>query len=227
MIISVFQRRISMRALHKQIFILVACLGLLVGTQTASTLAAQTKTKKKSSNSSRLETIPSGTEVVVRTNEPIDSKTTSSNQTYSAQVDEDVVAGSGEVVVPKGSDAKLVMRKGSTGGVTGSPDILLDIHSITVRGRRYLVSTADLDEKSNTGIGKNKRTAEMIGGGAVLGAVIGAIAGGGKGAAIGGAAGGAAGAGTEVLVKGKEVRVPAETVLRFKLDKPVSLHAAR
>ena len=57
--------------------------------------------------------------------------------------------------------------------------MVLDIQAITVRGRPYLVSTADLKEKSGTGIGKNRRTAETVGGGAALGTSIGAIAGGG------------------------------------------------
>ena len=65
----------------------------------------------------------------------------------------------------------------------------------------------------------------MVGGGAALGALIGAIVGHGKGAAIGAASGGAGGAGVEILVKGKEVRVPAETVLKFRLDQPLSLRA--
>jgi outer membrane lipoprotein SlyB len=85
----------------------------------------------------------------------------------------------------------------------------------------------DLEEKSGTGFGMNKRTAEMVGGGAALGTILGAVAGGGKGAAIGGLAGTAGGAGAQVLFKGKEVRVPAETILKFKLDQPVSLRAMR
>src|SRR5438445_4979213 len=85
-------------------------------------------------------------------------------------------------------------------------------------GIRGTVSTEDVAQKGTEGLGKNKRTAEMVGGGAVLGTLIGAIAGGGKGAAIGAATGAAAGAGTEVLTRGKAVRVPAESKLRFKLD---------
>jgi hypothetical protein len=169
--------------------------------------------------------LPSGTVFVVRTNEEIDSKAASANQTFAAQVDQDVLDGSNNIVVPRGSDAVLVIRSASAGSVITSPDITLDIQSITVAGQRYLVSTADLQEKSNTGIGANKRTAEMVGGGAVLGALIGAVVGHGKGAAIGAAAGAAGGAGVEILVKGKEVRVPAETVLKFMLNQPVSLWA--
>ena len=55
----------------------------------------------------------------------------------------------------------------------------------------------------------------------VLGTLIGAIAGGGKGVAIGAVAG--AGAGTQVLTRGKTVKVPAETTLRFKLDQPLDV----
>ena len=67
----------------------------------------------------------------------------------------------------------------------------------------------------------------MVGGGAVLGTIIGAIAGGGKGAAIGAVVGGAAGAGGEILTKGKEVRVPSESVLNFRLDQDLRLQPVR
>jgi outer membrane lipoprotein SlyB len=102
----------------------------------------------------------------------------------------------------------------------------LDLQSIKAGNRRYLVNTADLEQKAQGGVGANKRTAETVGGGAVLGTLIGAIAGGGKGAAIGAEAGAGAGAGTQVLTRGKTVKVPAETTLRFKLDQPLTLQAA-
>jgi len=63
----------------------------------------------------------------------------------------------------------------------------------------------------------------MIGGGAALGTLLGAIAGGGRGAVIGAIAGAAAGGAVQVLTKGKEVNVPAETILTFRLDQPITL----
>jgi hypothetical protein len=90
----------------------------------------------------------------------------------------------------------------SRGGLTSNAEIALDLQSIKVGNRRYLVNTADSEQKAQGGVGANKRTAEMVGGGAVLGTLIGAIAGGGKGAAIGAVAG--AGAGTQVLTRGKD-----------------------
>lgn len=168
---------------------------------------------------------PAGTELVVRTVETIDSRNVGGDQTFSAVVEQKVTDASGRVIVPERSSAQLIIRQLSSGGATGSPEMVLDIQSITVDGRRYLVSTTDLTLEGDTGIGRNKRTAEAIGGGAALGTIIGAIAGGGKGAAIGVLVGAAGGAGTQVLTRGRDVRVPAETVLKFRLDKPVTLRA--
>ena len=61
-------------------------------------------------------------------------------------------------------------------------------------------------------------------GGAAAGAAIGAIAGGGKGAGIGAASGAGAGAVTQILTKGS-IKVPVETVLTFRLDRPLRVTA--
>src|SRR5689334_3429391 len=171
--------------------------------------------------------IPSGADIAVRTNEAIDSQTATEGQTFSAQIDRDVVDGSGAVVVPRGSAAQLVIRRIQGGGATGSPNLVLDLQSVTVQGRRYLVETSDLEQSSRSGIGKNRRTAEMVGGGAALGTLLGAVAGGGKGAAIGAVAGAAAGGTAQVLTRGKEVKVPAETLLTFRLEEPLRLQGSR
>ncbi len=183
-------------------------------------------TTTRTSNRQRL-VVPAGTALVVRTVEAIDSKDADVDQTFSALFEQDVVDASGRVIIPVRSSAQLIIRQLSSGGATGSPEIVLDVESLTVNGRRYLVSTTDLSQDSNTGIGKNKRTAEAVGGGAALGGLIGAIVGGGKGAAIGVIAGGAGGAGVQVLTRGHDVRVPAETILKFSLDKPVTLQPDR
>lgn len=171
-------------------------------------------------------TLPAGTEIVVMPNENIDSSNASVGQTFSADVAEDVT-NNGQVIIPKGTEAELVLRNvQEQGTVTGNSELALDLQSIRVNGRRYMTSTEDLEKSNNEGLGKNKRTATMVGGGAVLGTLIGAIAGGGKGAAIGAITGAGAGAGAQVLTRGKAVKVPAESKLRFKLDTPLDLRAA-
>lgn len=170
-------------------------------------------------------TVPDGTELVVRTNEAIDSTNAAEGRTFSGTIDQDVTGASGQVLIPKGSNTDLIIRKVSSGGTTGSPEVALDIQAINIGGHHYVVSTSDIKQGNNSGIGKNKRTGEYIGGGAAVGTVLGAIAGGGKGAVIGAIAGAAAGGTAQVLTKGKEVKVPAETTLKFRLDRPLTLRA--
>lgn len=172
-------------------------------------------------------TIPEGTELSVRTNEAIDSETATAGQTFTATVASDVMNSAGQVVVPRGSRAQLVINEVESGGVVGSPTLALDLRSVTAGGRTYLVSTSDIERSGEGGLGANRRTATMVGGGAALGTLIGAIAGGGRGAAIGAAIGAAGGAATQVLTRGDKVKVPAETMLTFRLDQPLYLEALR
>ena len=172
--------------------------------------------------------VPAGTEINVITNETINSTDADEGQTYSAEVSQDVLDANGRVPIPKGSDAALILRHvESQGTVSGTSEVVLDLDSVRVNGHRYMVSTEDIARQGKEGIGKNKRTATMVGGGAVLGTLIGAIAGGGKGAAIGAATGAAAGGATQVITRGKDVKVPAETNLKFRLDEPLRLNEAR
>jgi hypothetical protein len=116
-----------------------------------------------------------------------------------------------------------VIKSASGGGkIRGASDLVVDLRSVAVDGQQYALNTTDLEEKGKQGIGANKRTGEFVGGGAALGAVIGAIAGGGKGTAIGALSGAGAGGLAQVLTKGS-IKIPAETVLTFKLDQAVKI----
>ena len=123
----------------------------------------------------------------------------------------------------RGSPAQLTVV--STGKSTlGGNDLQLALQSININGRMYQVGTNTTSGGAGgTGIGANKRTGMYVGGGALLGTLLGAIAGGGKGAVIGAIVGGAGGAGVQVLTKGKNIDIPAETVLKFHLDQPIQL----
>ena len=172
--------------------------------------------------------VPAGTKVSIRTEDTIDSSTAAEGQTYPGEVTGNVLDANGDVVIPHGSDAKIVIRSVSKGGrIRGASDLVLDLQSISVEGQEYRVSTTGIQQTGKQGLGANKRTAEYTGGAAALGAVIGAIAGGGKGAAIGAGAGAGAGAATQVFTKGGSIKVPVETVLTFELDNPVQIVQAR
>jgi hypothetical protein len=169
--------------------------------------------------------LPPGTEISVRNEETIDSAKAAEGQTFPAEVTADVLDPEGKVVIPAGANAQIVIRSASKGGkIRGNSDLVLDLATVAIDGRQYEVTTADLTEKGHSGIGANRRTGEFMGGGAALGGIIGAIAGGGKGAAIGAGSGAAAGGVTEVLTKGK-IKVPVESILKFKLDEPLRVTA--
>ncbi len=163
-------------------------------------------------------TIPTGTEITVRTDQAInaDVDNTATSRSYTGKVSEDVRDADGNILIPRGSPATLAaMRDGD--------NLTVDLRSVNVNGRHYVVDAGDVAAGGKEGVGKNKRTGKYVGGGAVAGTIIGAIAGGGKGAAIGALAGGAAGAGAQTLTRGKKLNVPAETNLKFRLQQELSL----
>ena len=161
--------------------------------------------------------VPSGTEIVVRTSEAVEARHPSDSRIYLGTVDRDVRDRDGRTVIPRGAEVELIMRNAS------SSDIVLDLESIRVNGRRYTVDTpsevVSADGRRKQGVGTNERTGRYVGGGAIIGGIIGAIAGGGKGAAIGAAAGAGAGAAGQTVTRGGSVRLPPESVVTFRLER--------
>jgi hypothetical protein len=160
------------------------------------------------------QTLPKDSEIKVRTDTAIPAKPPA-NAKYTASVDNDVTDSSGSVVIPKGSRAQLV-------AVENGNDINLDLHAVTVHGKRYLLTTQGSKSSAHGGLGANQRTAKYVGGGAAVGAVLGALLGGGKGAAIGALAGGGAGAGAQVYT-GRKKEIPPETELKYKLAQDLEM----
>jgi len=165
-------------------------------------------------------TIPAGTTLEVRTNEAIVS-THAEGRTYQGEIATEVVDDQNKVLLPRGAQVELVVLEAKEkSGVKGAT-LQLGMRSVSVDSQTYLVVSEEVKETS--GVGKNRKTAQTVGGGAALGTLIGAAAGGGKGAVLGGLVGAAAGAAVQILTQGKEVRIPAESVLRFQLDEPIRL----
>ena len=162
--------------------------------------------------------LPTGTNLVVRMIDAVDSSVNRVGQTFAASIDEPVMIN-GQTVIPRGADVvvKLVDSKES-GKLTGRSELTLDLMSVKVNGRPVDINTQTVSQQSAS---RGERTAKVAGGTAAVGAIIGAIAGGGKGAAIGAAAGGAAGAGAEVVTAGQRVKIPSETRLTFVTETPV------
>jgi hypothetical protein len=165
--------------------------------------------------------VPADTVIAVVLDQTLSSKTSQSGERFSATV-ESPVEIEGKVAIPKGARAEGVVRDAKAAGrFKGASALSLELTSINVGGKDYEVQTSSATMSRK---GKGKRTAAMVGGGAAGGAAIGALAGGGKGAAIGALIGAAAGTGGAGLTGNRDVTLPAETALDFKLLQPVHIH---
>jgi hypothetical protein len=164
--------------------------------------------------------VPAGTSLTVRLGESVGSKISSPGQSFSATLSSPIEVG-GAVVIPAGTAVEgTVVDAKPLGKFKGGAVLDLTLSSITVSGKTRAIQTSSIVRAEK---GKGKRTAVVTGGGAALGALIGGLAGGGKGVAIGAAAGGGAGAAGSALTGNKDIVLPAESALTFKLRSPLEL----
>jgi hypothetical protein len=164
--------------------------------------------------------IPAGTVITVRLGDSLSSKTSQAGQAFTATVAEPVQVD-GKDVIPTGASASgTVTDAKPLGRFKGGASLSVRLTSINVNGTDLPIQTSGVSRIEK---GKGKRTATMVGGGAGLGALIGGLAGGGKGAAIGALAGAGAGTAGTAFTGNKDVFLPAETALSFKLDQPLEV----
>lgn len=161
-------------------------------------------------------TIPAGTNLAIRVDQRISVKASRAGDAFTGEVVSPVSDADGNMLVPKGSPVGgIVDAAHKRGRFKGSSVLQLRLTSLTLNGTQYSLKTRDLSEKKK---GKGKRSAAMIGGGAGLGMLIGGIASGGTGLLIGGLAGGGAGTAAAGLTGNKDLDIPAESIVRFRLS---------
>jgi hypothetical protein len=173
---------------------------------------------------SRTVSVATGTSLPVRLADALDSATTQTGQIIHGTLAADIIADN-MVAIPRGTSVtgRVVDAKDAT-HFSGSSLLSIEVTQIELKGQPVAVSTSAFSQQ---GKGRGKNTAMKTGGGAALGAIIGALAGGGKGAAIGAASGGGLGAGANAITRGEQVKIPAETLINFKLQSPISVTTSR
>ena len=165
-------------------------------------------------------TVPAGTVITVRLANAVGSKRSNSGDQFTASVTTPVEVD-GKVIVPSGAEASgKVLQAVPQGRFKGAAVLRLALESITIKGDPYDVHTSSVSRYLK---GKGKRTAAMIGGGAGGGALLGGLLGGGKGALIGAAAGAGAGTAGAAYTGNKEILLPTESALSFKLSEPLTV----
>lgn len=159
--------------------------------------------------------IPAGTSLAVRVDQRISVKTTHAGEPFTGEIVEPITASDGNLLVPKGSRVKGVVDAAHRRGrFKGASLLELRLTAISIDGREYAVRTHDLTERKK---GKGKRSAAFIGGGSGLGMLLGGLAGGGSGVLIGGLAGGGAGTAAAGFTGNRDLDIPAESIVHFKL----------
>jgi hypothetical protein len=170
-------------------------------------------------------TLRPGTQVSVRLIQTLSTDHLVAGDTFEATLAQPIIVD-GLVIAEKGARASgRVVESRKAGRFSGTSLLELTLASLyTADGQRIAVSTSPWSRQSASETGGD---AAKIGGGAALGAIIGAIAGGGTGAAIGAGVGGGVGVGAAAATGGKPVKIPSETIIRFRLTSGVTITERR
>ena len=173
---------------------------------------------------SRTVTVDSGTSLPIRMADSLDSQTAQQGQVIHGTLAADIIADN-MIAIPRGTSVTgRVVDAKDAAHFSGSSLLSVELTQVDLKGHSVPISTAAFSQQ---GKGRGKNTAMKTGGGAALGAIIGALAGGGKGAAIGAASGGGIGAGVNGVTRGEQVKIPAETLINFKLQTPITVTTSR
>ena len=211
---------------------LVGCQSSNQTEETQPTSAEQSAAGGKASKSRSAEsktagpvmvTVPAGTALEVRLVDAIGSGTAETGTGFEATLASPIVVGGKEVAAVGSSVKGEVTNAVSSGRLSKPAELSLTLTSLTPKGGKEVAITTST--WSMKGESHKKRNTEMIGGGAAAGALIGAITGGKKGAAIGAGIGAGGGTGVAAATGKKEITLPSETKLSFKLSEAVSLPA--
>lgn len=138
-----------------------------------------------------------GTALVVRTKDAVRTSKAYRSTFYFASVAEDILDQNGAVLIPRESPVELVVRSLpylGPGGV-GMTVLTLDVGAVTVSGVRYPVETDD-EAPGAGGIGVERGAAKRVGGDE---------------------------ASSQVVIRGRSINVPAETLLAFQIQAPIRL----
>ena len=191
------------------------------GTPTTSTQSSTTRSATSTAATGSQVEVPSGTEMDVRLTNNLNSGTAQVEDRFEGTTLVDLTIN-GRTVIPAGavmrgivSSVEPATRTNRTAKMTVSFD------QVTVNGRAYPIRGTVTQAIQGEGIkGETGRIATGAGAGAILGGILGGV----KGAVLGAVIGGG---GITAATEGKEIDLPQGTVLRVRLDSPVSIQPVR
>ncbi len=157
-------------------------------------------------------TVPSGTRLVIRTSDTIDSSRHSAGHRFRGQLSGALVVN-GVTVVPRGTILYgRISQARQSGRLAGSSELVMEFTDILINDQLFEIRTSNLQAQGGNEAGRTvRRTARA--------AAIGGLAGGSRGARTGARVG----AGASLLTRGSSINIPAGTILETSLVAALSL----
>ena len=165
-------------------------------------------------------TLPYGTVLAVRMNESVSSDFNQRGDIFLASLASPVMVEDRVVIPAEAAIQGKIVDVQNAGRFSGRSALVVKVTRLAYNGRSYDLRTSPY---SNQGPSRSTHAAAAIAGGAGMGAIIGVIPGGEKGAAIGAMVGAGAGTGTQAMSKAAQVRLPANSMLSFRLETPLTV----
>jgi hypothetical protein len=181
---------------------------------------ANTRPPVGESGSERKKPLPAGTILRVRLYNAIDTSRTRNGDSFIASLSAPITVDE-KTILPKGTVVRGTVRQTSSSGrLKGRASVTLTLDRMEWNGSEVPIDTNSV---TLTSADHKKRNLAWIGGSSAAGALIGGLLGGGKGALIGAGAGGGAGVATAAATGKHQIRIPAESMLTFRLANPVEI----
>jgi hypothetical protein len=184
---------------------------------TTGTTSATVPSTPTQVNSAERGVIPVGQELDVRLQSTLSSRTAAVEQRFETTTVVDLIQDDA-ILVPAGSTVRGVVSSVSpAGNIDRSGSMTLSFDQLTVKGRSHPLRAMATQAFESRGIRDEVGTVGTAG---AVGAIVGGIVGGLRGAVIGAAIGGG---GVIAATEGKDVELPAGTIVRIRLDSPVEI----
>ncbi|HUK29469.1 MAG TPA: hypothetical protein VLV89_00030 [Candidatus Acidoferrum sp.] len=165
--------------------------------------------------------IPAGTLIRVQVNNTLSSEQNKPGDAFTATLVQPLIANGWVVARPGQLLTGRVASAKKAGHVSGQSELGVQISELTlVDGQILPIATSLVQSSGGTSYGRDAGTIIVPTG---LGAIIGGAAEGGGGAAVGAGIGAAAGIIGVLVTHGRPTILPAETMLTFRIESPLSI----
>jgi hypothetical protein len=157
-------------------------------------------------------TVPTGTRLVIRMSDSIDSKRHSAGYRFRGQLEGALVVD-GVTVAPRGAfvHGQIVSAK-QAGRAVGSSELTVEFTDIMIDDQLYPIATGSLSAQTG---GEAGRTVGRTARSAAIGGLIGGSSGARTGAKVG--------AGASILTSGASVNIPRGTIIETTLRTPLTV----